>query len=117
MIIVSITLRAYPEKHLELQQTLVSMIAPMENEDGCLSYAVLCDIQDKNLFNLLAGWKTRDNFNQHLQSPRFGVLLGTKTLLSEPPRIEIHTISKSEGMEAVQAVRGEASVRFSSHTS
>ena len=114
MIIVNITLRVHPEKHLELRQTLVSMIAPIEKENGCLSYAVLFDIEDQNRFNLLAEWKTRDDFEQHIQSLRFGVLLGTKTLLSEPPRIEIHTISKSEGMEAVHALRGTKSVGLSS---
>ena len=111
---VNITLRVLPEKHLELRQTLVSMIAPVESEDGCLSYTVLCDIQDTNCFNLLEVWKTRHDLDQHIQSQRFGVLLGSKSLLSEPPSIEIHTISQSEGMEAVLAMRGKKSVRFSS---
>jgi hypothetical protein len=43
--------------------------------------------------------------DRHIRSARFGVLLGTKSLLREPPQIEIHTVSSSEGMESVNAVR------------
>ena len=48
---------------------------------------------------------TREDMDQHIRSDRFGVLLGTKTLLSEPPKIQIHTVSQSEGMEAIHAAR------------
>ncbi len=105
MIVVRITMNVLPEKQLEVTQTLLSMIAPTENEPGCLSYAVFCDIEDKNRFSLLEEWETREDMDQHLRTHRFGVLLGTKTLLSEPPKIQIHTVSQSEGMEAIHAAR------------
>ncbi len=105
MIVVRITMNVLPEKQLEVTQTLLSMIAPTENEPGCLSYAVFCDIEDKNRFSLLEEWETREDMYQHIRSHRFGVLLGTKTLLCEPPKIQIHTVSQSEGMEAIHAAR------------
>jgi hypothetical protein len=64
-------------------------------------------MEDKNLLNLLEEWQTRKDLDQHLQSEIFGVLLGTKSLLTEPHGIHIHTIHQSEGMEAVLAIRGE----------
>ncbi len=107
MIIVRITMNALPEKQLEFSQTLLSMIDPTGREAGCLSYAVFCDIENKNLFSLLAEWKSREDLDQHIRSHRFGVLLGSKTLLCEPPKIQIHTVSQSEGIEAIDAVRGK----------
>jgi quinol monooxygenase YgiN len=106
MVFVRITLNVLPEKQLEFTQTLLSMIEPTGKEAGCLGYAVFWDIEDKNRFNLLEEWATREDMDQHIRSHRFGVLLGTKTLLCEPPEIQIHTVSQSEGMEAVHAVRG-----------
>jgi len=94
-----------PEKQLEVMQTLLSMIEPTGKEAGCLSYAVFCDIEDKSLFSLLEEWETRKDLDHHIKSHRFGVLLGIKTLLCEPPKIQIHTISQSEGMEAIDAAR------------
>lgn len=105
MIVVRITMNVLPEKQLEVTQTLLSMIEPTEKEAGCLSYAVFCDIEDKNRFSLLEEWETREDMDHHIRSHRFGVLLGTKALLSEPPKIQIHTVSQSEGIETIHAAR------------
>ena len=107
MIIVRITLNALLEKRTEVMQTLLSMIEPTENERGCLSCQVLGDIENKNVFSLIEQWKSREDLNGHIMSDRFSVLLGTKSLLGEPPQIEIHTVSHSEGMETVNAARGK----------
>ena len=105
MIIVRIKMNVLPEKQLEVTQTLLSMIEPTGKEAGCLSYAVYCDIEDKNLFNLLEEWETREDLEKHLMSHRFGVLLGSKTLLCEPMQIQIFTVSDAEGIEAVNSIR------------
>ncbi|MGD9210186.1 MAG: putative quinol monooxygenase [Desulfobacteraceae bacterium] len=107
MIIVRITMTVFSEKRLEMLQTLRSMIELTEKERGCLNYAVLYDIKDKNRFSLIEEWEGREDLDGHIASQRFGVLLGTKALLSKPMEIQIHTVSRSEGMEAVSAVRRE----------
>jgi quinol monooxygenase YgiN len=105
MIVVRMTMNVLPEKQKELVQTLLSMIEPTGKEAGCLSYAVFCDIEDKNRFILLEEWETRQHLDHHMRSDRFSVLLGTKTLLCEPLKIQILTVSDSEGIEAVNSVR------------
>jgi quinol monooxygenase YgiN len=106
MIVVRIAMNVLQEKQKELVQTILSMIGPMENEAGCLSYALFCNIENKNLLNLLEEWQTRKDLDRHLRSEMFSVLLGTKSLLCDPPQIQIHTVSHSEGMESVNATRG-----------
>jgi quinol monooxygenase YgiN len=105
MVVVRITLDVLPEKQLEVMQTLVSMIRPTGSEVGCLSCDVFCDVENKNRFSMLGEWETREALDQHILSHRFDALLGTKTLLDEPIKIQIYTVSMSEGMEAVEAVR------------
>lgn len=102
-------MNALPEKQLEVTQTLLSMIEPTGKEAGCMGYSVFCDIEDKSLLSLLEEWKTRKDLDNHIRSHRFGVLLGIKTLLCEPLKIEIHTVSQSEGMEAIVAARVKSS--------
>jgi quinol monooxygenase YgiN len=108
MIVLRVTLDVIPEKQLEVTQTLLSMIAPVGKEAGCLSYAVFCDIEDKNRFSMLGEWETREDLNHHFTSQRFGALLGTKSLLDTPMQIQIHTVSQSEGMEAIEAARSDS---------
>lgn len=107
MIVVCITMHVLPEKQKELVQTILSMVAAMENAEGCLSYALFCNLVDSNLLNLLEEWQTRKDLDQHLRSDMFGVLLGTRSLLAEPHGIQIYTIHQSEGMEAVHAIRAK----------
>jgi quinol monooxygenase YgiN len=107
VIIVRITMNALPEKRTEVMQTLLSMIEPMENERGCRGCHLLRDIEDKNVFSLMEEWETREDLNNHIKSYRFCVLLGTKSLLCESPQIEIHTVSHSEGMKAINDVRSK----------
>jgi quinol monooxygenase YgiN len=109
MIVVRITMKVLPEKQLELMQTLLSMTEPTGKEAGCRNYAIFCDIEDKNHFSLLEEWETREDLDRHITSHRFGVLLGTKTLLYEPLEIQMHTVSRSEGMEAIREARNKRS--------
>ncbi len=107
MIVVRMTMNVLPEKQKELVQTILSMIGPMEKEAGCLSFALFCNIEDKNLLKLLEEWQTRKDLDRHLRSEMFSVLLGAKSLLCDPPQIQIHTVSHSQGMETVNAVRSK----------
>lgn len=105
MIIVRTIINVLPEKQKEVLQTLLSLIELPEKEKGCLSYGIFADIEDENIFNLISEWQTRQHLDHHMRSDRFSVLLGTKSLLSEPMNIQIFTVSDSEGFEAVNSVR------------
>ncbi|MDH3344447.1 MAG: antibiotic biosynthesis monooxygenase [Desulfobacteraceae bacterium] len=107
MIVVRMIMNVLPEKQKEVMQTLLSMIESPAKDSRYLSYGIFCDIEDKNVFNLISEWETRKDLDNHIASYRFSVLLGTKSLLCEPPQIEIHTVSHSEGMEAVDAARSK----------
>lgn len=98
-------MKVLPEKQKEVLQTLLSMVAPSEKEKGCLSYGIYRDIDDNNVFYLISEWENREQLNRHIQSDGFSVLLGTKSLLKEPIKIQIFTVSETEGMEVVNSVR------------
>ena len=107
MIVVRITMNVLPEKQKEVVQTLLSMMGPMEEELGCLSYSLLCDMKDHNLLSVLEEWENREKLDCHLKSDIFGVLLGTKSLLRHPYGIQIYTVQQAEGMNAVRAARSK----------
>ena len=98
-----------PEKQKEVLLTLLSLIERPEKEKGCLSYGIFTDIEDKNVFNLISEWQTRQHLDHHIKSDKFSVLLGIKSLLKEQIKIQIVTVSDSEGVEAVNALRKKES--------
>jgi quinol monooxygenase YgiN len=105
MIIVRIKWRVRPEKEQEFKQTLLSMVEPTKKEPGCLSYTIYSNVENNHCYNLLAEWKNRKDLNRHLETARFGVLLGLKSLLNEPVTIQIYLVKATEGMELVKRVR------------
>jgi len=111
VIIVRITMKALMEKRTEVMQTLLSMIEPAGKERGCLSYDVFCDMEDNHVFSLIEEWDTREDLDRHIRSERFSVLVGTKSLLARPSEINIHTVSHSEGVEAVNALRDKGTAK------
>lgn len=105
MVIIRTVMNVLPEKQKEVLLTLLGLLQQPKKEKGCMSYEIFSDIEDKNIFNLISAWETRQHLNQHIRSDRFSILLGTKSLLSEPLKIEILTGLNSQGMETVHAVR------------
>ena len=59
MIVLLTIMNVLPEKQKEVLQTLLSMVELPENEKGCLSYGISCDIEDNTVFNLISTWETR----------------------------------------------------------
>jgi len=105
MIIVKTILCTLPDKQKEVMQTLLSMIEPPGNGNGLLSYGIYHDIEDITVFKLISEWKNRRHLNAHLSSDRYGVLLGTTSLLCKPIDVQILTVTHVEGMEVVRTAR------------
>lgn len=105
MILARIIFTALPEKRKELMQTLLSMIETNGKEKGCISYGIFCDIHKATVFNLIEEWKSREDLNSYIRSERFSILLGTKSLLTKPMEIKIHSVSQTEGNDSVYILR------------
>jgi quinol monooxygenase YgiN len=105
MIMLRTILSPFPEKQKEVLQTLLSIIEPPAHCNGLLSDGIYHDIEDSTVFKLISEWESRRHLIAHLRSDRFGVLLGTKSLLCKPIDIQILTFTKLEGMEVVTAAR------------
>lgn len=99
MITLRTCMNVLPEKQKEVLLTLLALLQLPEKETGCLSFGVFSDIEDENVFSLISEWETRQYLDQHIRSNRFSILLGTKSLLSEPLQIQILTCLDSEGID------------------
>ena len=105
MITLRTCMNVLPEKQKEVLLTLLALLQYPEQETGCLSYGIFSNIEDQNVFRLISEWETRQYLDQHIRSNRFSILLGTKSLLCEPLKIQILTCLDSEGIEMVHDLR------------
>ncbi|MBF0121437.1 MAG: antibiotic biosynthesis monooxygenase [Desulfobacterales bacterium] len=105
MIIIMITMNTQLGKWKEVMQTLLSISESTVKEKGCISCQAYHGIDDNNIFSMIEEWETRKDLDRYMNSNRFKVLLGLKSLLSEPQEVRIYTVTHYEGMEAVNAAR------------
>jgi len=114
MILLRTIINSIPGKQKEVLQTLHSLIEPSEKEKGCLRYQIFRDIDDIHAFYMISEWQTRQHLDLHMRSDRFGILLGTQSLLCEPLNIKIVTVTETEGIEAAHSVRKKTNACFPS---
>ena len=93
MILVIIRMKVLAEKRVELCQTMVSLIASLRTEKGCLRCDFCRSMEDENELRILEEWDTRKNLNNHLKSDSFRVLRGAMNLLREPYEMLFHTVA------------------------
>lgn len=91
IIMVRIIIHVLPEKQQEVLQTLLSLIEPSRKEQGCLSYGVFRNIEDEHILNVISEWESSRHLALYKSSDRFRVVLGTKSLLQEPLKVQILT--------------------------
>ena len=105
MIIESLSLVARRDNRKELQAALSFLIGPIRVESGCVSCHLYQDIVNPNSFHIECLWKSENDFVRHLRSEIYKQLLILMELGAEPPSVQFHTVSETQGMEFVHATR------------
>jgi len=62
-------------------------------------------METNNAFMVLSKWETREEFDFHMQSDSFSILLGAVSLLSELPKFTFRIISLMEETEVMDISR------------
>ena len=94
-------MNVFPEKRIELSQTISSLSVSTRMEKGCLRCDFCQSIEDENRLFFLEEWDTRESLMTHLESKNFKVLRGAMNLLREPYEIMFHTAFHPSGMEKI----------------
>jgi quinol monooxygenase YgiN len=71
----------------------------VRKESGCLHADFYQDVENEKDFLVVEEWATQKDWDDHLQSDIFTVLMGAGTLMRRPPEIVIHTVSGSTELE------------------
>lgn len=101
MILVIIRMKVLSEKHLELSQTIASLIGSIRTEKGCRRCDFCQSTEDENELCLLEEWDTQESLKNHLKSERFRVLRGAMNLLQEPYEMVFHAVFHPAGMKEI----------------
>ena len=73
----------------EFIDSICSISAEINKENGCLSYKVYRDIKEENSYCVVGEWKTHQAMEKHFKTKKFELLVGAVRVLGES--IEIIT--------------------------
>ena len=107
MIQATVTIAVTPEKRSEILKSMRSTVEPTRVQQGCIDCHVHIDAVDPNTLTLSDSWQTRADLERHVKSDLYRTVLAIMESSAKRPHVAFHTISKSEGFEAVEELRDQ----------
>ena len=101
MIVNTTRINVRPENRKELFQTIWPLLDPIRKERGCVEYRCYVEMTDENSAILVSEWETQDDWDNHLRSRDFAILLGALNVLASPANIDFKLLSKIAGIESL----------------
>ena len=84
-----------------------SLIAgPTKVQPGCISCRFYQDLSDPDAVLFMEEWESRESLDHHIKSDLYRIVLSLMELSEEPPEIKLNIVSNTEGLKAIEAVRG-----------
>jgi quinol monooxygenase YgiN len=81
------------------------VVGPTQVQPGCISCRFYQDMDDPDAVFLVEEWETRNELDCHIKSDRYRIILSLLDMSEKPPEFKLSAISKTEGLEALEAVR------------
>lgn len=102
------TLRIVPplKQHAEALEVLRSVLGPTGTQTGCLSCHIYEEDGPDQATVLCGHWDTEAALREHIRSRLYLRILAASELSTQPPEFSFHHVSKTQGMELVQQLRG-----------
>lgn len=105
MVIVSLRFRVPHERHRHILNAAKLVLGPTRIKPGCIDCRLYQDLDEPDALFLVEEWESRKKFERHINSDQYRIILSLMEASDQSPEIKINTISKSEGLEAIAAVR------------
>jgi quinol monooxygenase YgiN len=105
MIISLLRVIALSDKRDAIVDVLRSVIDMTQGLVGCLGCACYEEQNNQSAVLYLEQWESKEDLQRHIQSDRYLRVISAMELAIEAPEIVFHEVSKSMGMELIEALR------------
>ena len=111
MIIVTLRIKVPGNRRREILDSARLITGPTTVQAGCISCKFYQDMDDPDSMLFVEEWSSREKYEHHVRSDTYRIILSLMDLSDSPPEIKLNSISQTEGLEAIEAMRG-GSQRF-----
>ena len=105
MITVNLGFRVSHKRRKDFMNSARLILGPTRIQPGCISCRLYQDLDEADAVFLVEEWESRKKLDRHFNSDQYRVILSLMEASDQFPDIKINTVSKTEGLEAIEAVR------------
>ena len=105
MVIVTTRIRVPAQHRRDFLDSARLILGPTEVQPGCISCRLYQELGDPDAVLFVEEWKSREELDRHIKSDRYRIILSLMELSSGPPEVKLNTLLKTEGLEAIEAIR------------
>jgi quinol monooxygenase YgiN len=105
MNIVTLRIKVPRERRRDFMDSARLIVEPTKIQPGCISCRLYQDSDEPDVVFLVEEWKSRKELDRHLNSEQYRIVLSLMEASDQFPEIKLNTISKTEGLEAIEAAR------------
>lgn len=111
MVRAEITVYVTGPRREEVLRTVRWFMRQMEAEPGLQAVDLQQSLERKDQLVFVQIWRTREDLEQFVRSDDFVRYLEILDLSEKPPEMYFDSVSERQGLEFVEAVRGEPSLK------
>ena len=105
MIITTMRIKVPGERRKDFLDSAQLIIGPTRVQPGCIGCSFYQDLDEPDAILFVEEWDSRESLDKHIKSDSYRVILSLMELSTENPEFKLNTISETEGLEAVEALR------------
>ena len=105
MIIASLRFWVPHERQKTILDAAKLVLGPTKIKPGCIECRLYQDLDEPETLLLIEEWESRRKYERHINSDQYRIILSLMEASDQLPEIKINTVSKTEGLEAIAAVR------------
>ena len=105
MITVTLRIKVSSKRRQDFMDSARLILEPTKIKPGCISCRLYHDLDEPDAVFLVEEWVSRKELDRHFNSDQYRIVLSLMEASDQFPDIKINTISKTEGLEAIEAVR------------
>ena len=104
MITVTLRMKVSHKRRKDVMNSARLILGPTRIQSGCISCRLYQDLDDSEAVFLVEEWESREKLDRHFNSEQCRIMLSLMEASDQFPEIKINTVSKLEGLEAIEAV-------------
>jgi hypothetical protein len=111
MVLMTLDIDVTASQWIKALGAMRQVAGPLEVQPGCNTCRVLADVRSEGQLSLLVEWDTEESLERHIRSDLFWKVLALMEISRGKPVIRFHTVSRTDGLETVERVRGKGDTR------